>query len=163
MSSAERYKIIRKKIKRDQYIRIKANENFYNFYKELKKYSNSNLMPQCQIDMIQSSKDQYYIFGTSVRWSQYAIEIFEKSTCSIEILPHDDGIELHKLEMFQMGQGYGTKFMNAFTQIAKKLNIKIYLIPADVNEDPNVDPQRRREFYHRFNFKRMKDSRYWVN
>ena len=163
MYKKEEDKIIRKKIRRGKYVTIKPNKNFYNFYKKLKIYFKNNEMSKYQIDLVERSKDQYYTFGTSVRWSQYEIKIFEENTCCIEFLPHKDGIELYWLEIFQRGKGFGTTFMNAFKQIAEELNIKIYLIPAPLNHDYQVDPQRRRDFYHRFNFKRMEDSRYWVN
>jgi hypothetical protein len=147
-------KKVTKKTLRSQHNTIELDQNFYDFYIELKKYFKSNSMPKCVIKLVENP----HRFQTSKkpsRNSKYSIKIFEEDTCNIEFLSHKNGVELLKFQMIQKGTRYTTSFMNAFTQISKSLNIKIHLIPSE--------PQQRNNFYYKFNFRKIRNSKFWIN
>lgn len=151
-----------KKIRRKQYTTIKPNQKFFDFYEELNKYFGTHMMPTCKLSLLQGEPGYFY-FEKTMKMSENIIQIYDENICDITFLPHKNGIELFRLEMYQKGNGFGSIFMNAFTAISKKLNIDIYLIPADPGDNISADKERRRNFYHRFNFRRLEGTRFWKN
>ena len=155
-------KKIQKKVRRNLYTTVHANQNFYDFHSALNDYFESHLMPECEIELVEDEV-RFYTFNDSVKMSENVIKISNEDICNITLLPHKNGIELYRFEMYQTGKGYGSIFMNALTQISKQLGIDIYLIPGVPGFNESGDDRLRRQFYHKFNFKRMNNSKFWKN
>ena len=158
----ELIKKFEKMVSRNQFTTIKPNQRFFDFYAELDNYFATHMMPKCEIELVEDEV-RFYIFNDTIKMSENVIKIFDEDICNITLLPHKNGIELYRFEMYQKGKGFGSTFMNALTQISKQLGIDIYMIPGTPGFNNSGDSELRRQFYHKFNFKRMKNSKFWKN
>ena len=153
-------------------ITIKNNSKFLEFYEELLRISKTmRITPPVPLNIRYGKLgERTFIFykrnKTSCRECDF-IKMFHEDLYNITFLPCRDGVELERFEIYQTGNGIGSSFMELFNSISADLKIPLYLIPGTpgygetYREDS--DPKRRREFYHRHGFKRMKDCDYWKN
>lgn len=142
---------------------LHTNKNYEVFKKELfKSYSNmiKDYGSREENKLILIDNNGCTIFITP------KIRIYKKDEYNICFFPHLKGIELYRLEIINTGQGLGSKFMEEFVKISKTTKIPIYLklgIPGAIKDDNPKTREKRRNFYHKFNFKRESDSLYWSN
>lgn len=163
----QKIRSLKRKINRGKGTKINSNQMFDQFCDGLRKYFSEHKMPVQSIEFIDyTGTELNYNFTVSgkPKIAKKVVKIFDEDYCNITIIPHLRGVELFRLEIYQTGKGIGSIFMKAFNQISKELNIPIYLIPADPGlNGKNGDPVKRRDFYHKFDFKRTSNSDYWNN
>lgn len=154
------------RIEKSQYQKQNANEQFLTFNSKLKDYFLTHNIMDLQIEILEQRFFALYDEeGKLEKLVQSpAIMIFDSEICNIKLLPQKEGIELYRFEIYSRGQGIGSILMYALSEVSLQTGIKIYLIPGEPGFDnSNTDPERRRNFYHKFGFKRCKDSEYWCN
>ena len=151
-----------KKVQRGQFQTVNANQNFFDFYDKLVEYFDANGIPRNDLYLI---KDQprFYTIDNDLRMSENVIMVFNAVIANIKFLPHKNGIELYRFEIFQVGKGVGSLFMKWIIEVAKQLNIKIYLNPSHPGTEEFGDEKRIKKFFRRFNFKPIPGSLFWVN
>ena len=164
MNRNDLMKEVIKNVKKGIFTKIKRNDNFIIFSEKLKEHFNTHLMP-ANLEIIKSTKGQksFYSFNTDIKVSKWCIKIFNDDICNITILPNAKGVELYRLEMYKTGQGFGSTFMNAINEVSKETGILVYLIPGEPGFNENGVEEKRRNFYHKFGFKRTSTTRYWSN
>jgi hypothetical protein len=141
--------------------KLESNNDFIIFSEKLKEYFFKHNMP-AQFDII--NEERLYTFNDTVKLSKSTIKIFDENICNITILPiNKGGVELYRLEMYKIGSGLGSIFMNAINEVSKETGIIVYMIPGDPGNNIQGDDQKRRNFYHKFGFKRLSTSKYWSN
>jgi hypothetical protein len=155
-------RIYKKKIDKKEFSIIRNNNNFRMFAKKLQEYFNPSILP-ADFMLYDGNGYHFFAFNLNVSFSNTYIKIYNKDVCNITILPHKYGVELYCLEMYQTGKGYGSIFMNLIKKISEETNIKVYLIPGDPSGNRDANDKRRRDFYHRFGYKRLNKSDYWCN
>jgi hypothetical protein len=75
--------------------------------------------------------------------------------------PHGkDGVELYKIEVFNQGQGWGTKILELLNTITENTGITVYLRPVSFG---STDIDQLRRWYSRNGFKRCCKNLYWSN
>ncbi len=161
---------IQRKIKNKNIVTIITDNDFTTFYKELEDYFKNHNFYGAPLKII---NDRLFVHDNDIRKCE-AIFIYDPNICKIEFLPTKtkNSIELFRLEIFNNGQGLGSKFLEIFNKISKKTNIEILLMPSipgiiDENiSDAEFDTQMKqtRNFYHKNGFKRkgMK-TEFWSN
>ncbi len=141
---------------------LHSNENFEIFYDALKSYFESHNSP-VSLQKFNYPKGKFDKCCGDIRIVYDAIKLTNDQLCDITFLPHEKGIELAKIEIFNRCQGLGTTFMNAFVEISTNTGIAIYLIPGILNNNEYTSIERLCEFYPRFGFKKLNLSRFWSN
>ena len=93
------------------------------------------------------------------------IKVHSEGVYNLSLIPYDRGIEISIFEVYQTGNGLGSKIMNLLNELSYQLNVPLYLIPGTPggSVDRHDSPERRRRFYHRHGFKRSSVSLYWRN
>lgn len=143
-------------------ISLNSNEEFERFYEALKLYLEGYNLPV-------SLEKHHYVNGITnqcyddTRIVYDAINLTNDELCDITFIPHNKGIELAKIEMYNRCQGLGTKFMNTFVEISTNTRIAIYLIPGILNNNEYTSIKRLCGFYPRFGFKKLNLSKFWSN
>lgn len=157
---------LKRRIEKSDFITLKPNEQFLIFYLKLNEYFFTHNMMDLKVEIVE---ERYFPFCSRNRKHERlvqcpCIKIFDKDLCNVTFIPKTDGIELFRLEVYNPGKGVGSVLMNVFNTISKSTGIKIFTIPAEPGfNNPNSDPEKRRNFYHKFGFMRNSDSRYWSN
>ena len=141
---------------------LMSNYKFEKFYKALKSYLKSHHLPVSLQKLHYPIGKLDYCYG-EIRIVYDVIKLTNNQLCSIIFLPHNKGIELDRIEMFNRCQGLGTKFMNAFVEISTNTNIAIYLVPGILSNNEHTSIKRLCGFYPRFGFKKLNLSRFWSN
>ncbi len=143
-------------------ISLNSNENFEIFYEALKLYLESHNLPVCLQKKHYTNAMTSDCYGDT-RTVYDAIKLTNDQLCDITFLPHEKGIELAKIEMYNRCEGLGTTFMNAFVEISTNTGIAIYLIPGILNNNEYTSIERLCGFYPRFGFQKLKLSKFWSN
>lgn len=152
--------VVLKRILKGKVQSIVKNQYFEIFADNLNDYFNTHLMP-ANLQVL--NQEGYYTFNANAKRSMWVIKIFDEDICNITILPFPKGVELYRLEMYKTGSGFGSLFMKAICEISERTGIAVYLIPGDPGFNTSSDEKRRRDFYHKYGFKRLKTSEYWSN
>ena len=152
--------------------KITDNETLKLFYEKLKneisKYeANTPMVLNHNYHLI---GEMHFMFRTknmvTVKICDY-IKLYEEGYYNITIIPCKGGVEIERLEVYKTGKGIGSFFGKIFNSISLENDIPLYLIPGTPGYKSTYrddsDDKRRREFYHRLGFKRMKSSLYWQN
>ncbi len=166
-----------RKMERKLYQTVSTNYMYEKFKSELISHFNSHnfSVPFTNISVYPEivTEERFYVNNkiskknnveVSIKMSENTIKIFHEDLCNITIIPHPNGIELYRLEMYNTNKGYGSIFMNIFTDISKRFNIPIILtIGSPGTYTDNSDRPAQIRFYKRFGFKRCKNSDYYSN
>ena len=143
-----------------QFEKVKRNQFFTTFSEKLIEYFNTHMMP-ANAEIIHY--EMYFTFESDVKRAKWFIQILNEDICKITILPNNKGIELYRFEMYKTGKGFGSIFMNAINEVSKQTGIFVYLIPGVPGFNTQGDPDKRRNFYHKFGYKRLPNSKFWSN
>lgn len=157
---------LQRKIDKSEFTTVKSNEQFMLFLSKLDEYFLTHNMMDLQVKMSEESYFATFDYNDIVEKLilSPSIRIFDRDICNVTFLPKKDGIELYRLEVYNPGKGIGSILMKAFIDISQQTGIKIFLIPGDPGfNNGHVDLAKRRNFYHKFGFKRTKTSDYWSN
>ena len=96
---------------------LNSNENFEIFYEALKLYLESHNLSVSLQKLHYSNGKLDKCYG-KLRIAYDAIKLTNNKLCDITFLPHNKGIELARIEMFNRCEGLGSTFMNAFVEIS---------------------------------------------
>jgi GNAT superfamily N-acetyltransferase len=88
---------------------------------------------------------------------------------NVTIIPHKEGIEISRLEVWEkyQGQGYASLFLNNLLWFLMKKRVKdIYVLPlpAGISKSKNslaFDAQALQGFYQKRGFQKISNERYW--
>jgi hypothetical protein len=141
---------------------LMSNYKFDKFYKALKSYLKSHNLPVCLHKVHYTNGNFNRCYGNT-RIVYDAIKLTNNELCDITFIPHEKGIELSKIEIFNRCNGLGTDFMNAFVEISANTRVAIYLIPGVLNNNEYTSIERLCGFYPRFGFKKLSLSKFWSN
>jgi len=143
-------------------ISLNSNENFERFYDALKLYLENHNLSVCLQKKHYSNGIPSDCYGDT-RVVYDAIKMTNYQLCKIIFLPHEKGIELAEIEMYNRCEGLGTTFMNAFVEVSTNTGIAIYLIPGILHNNDYTSIERLCGFYPRFGFKKLNQSEFWSN
>jgi len=153
---------------------IEDSSKLQQFYVELNEYTRRLRISGIPLNISYHYKDGdipmafTYISGNSGRTKvcDY-VRLYCEDIYNVSLTPHADGIEIERLEIYQTGCGIGSYLINIFNEISQRLNMPLYLVlgtPGYGNTfREDADPARRRAFYHKHGFKRIKNSEHWKN
>jgi hypothetical protein len=153
---------------------IEDSSKLQQFYVELNEYTRRLRISDIPLNISYHYKDGdipiafTYISGNSGRTKvcDY-VRLYCEDIYNVSLTPHADGIEIERLEIYQTGCGIGSYLINIFNEISQRMNMPLYLVlgtPGYGNTfREDADPARRRAFYHKHGFKRMKNSEHWKN
>lgn len=83
-------------------------------------------------------------------------KLWDKEFGSISLYPKDNGVELFRLEIYNQGNGFGSKMLQLFNHISCKLDVPMTLSPGNPgNKDKYKDEgsqDKRITFYERNGF-----------
>ena len=148
-------------------IDVKKNDEYRLFLSKIEDYFLHNNMMSLRV--AKRAKDSYtltnfqQIGNKSIIKKSKGFQIYDPQICKVIFIPHENGVELFDLEVYNIGKGIGTLLMNVFTQISKETGVKIFLIPGAPQNNKNANIKKNRDFYHKFGFSRSKTSAYWTN
>jgi hypothetical protein len=137
-----------------------SNEYFDRFYKELEIIVSVSPIP-LEIERIKAGN--LFLMDNEFIIPEEYIKVFIENVCNITLLPHSDGIELYRLEIYNQNKGTGTTFMKIFSLLSQKTNIPILVTPGDPGNKGKTDFNKLEKFYKRFGFKKISRSKYWIN
>lgn len=155
-------------------VTIEDSSKLQQFYVQLNEYTRRMRISDIPLNISYHYKDGdtpmafTYISGSSGKTKVCdSIKLYCEDFYNVSLTPHADGIEIERLEVYQTGRGIGSYLINIFNEISQWMNMPLYLVlgtPGYGNTfRKDADPKRRREFYHKHGFKRMKNSEYWKN
>lgn len=153
-----------KMITNGQFQKIIANQTFFDFYEKLVQQFEVNNIPQ---NILHCVKDQarLYAIDDNLRMSENVITPFNPDLFNIKFLPHREGVELYRFEIFDDHEETGAELMNFFLAASEQLNIKIYLNPSHpgAGEPSYADEKRMKRFFRSFGFKPIPGLLFWRN
>lgn len=150
------------KIQNGQFQKVEPNQIFFDYYATLREHIETTNIPKDDLYLIQNQA-RIFAIDEELRMSENVIVIFNPATTNIKFLPHENGIELYRFEIFNENKEIRKFLLKMFVNVAKQLNIKIYFNPNHPNFGEIEDEKWIKKLYRKFNFKKIPGCIYWRN
>lgn len=141
---------------------LKVNSQFFIFYAAMCKYFETHYLP-FEVKLFEDNSNNIFMLNNKFYFPDGFIKLFNPEVGNITILPHQKGVDLYRLELYNTGGGLGTELMKAFSAISIETGIPVFLVPGTPGFSTQTDLKRLEKFYLRMGFRPIMRSMYWTN